>query len=139
MTTTPEPREPGIVALVRRDVARAVEDAADHTPSPYFAHGRLDGTLDPLRQKLALLAQRRPDLHVTLANHFDVTDTPDDVAAAVTRYAHTLLERRLQQTPPPTVLTVLDLAPELDPHRARGGPHRAPPRPAATPPPGRSR
>ena len=139
MTTTPERREPDIVALVRRDVARAVEDAADHTASPYFAHGRLDGTLAPLRQKLALLAQRRPDLHAKLADHFDVTDTPDDVAAAVTRYAHTLLERRLQQTPPPTGPAILDLAPEPDPQPARGGRHRAPPRPAAPPPTGRSR
>jgi hypothetical protein len=59
---------------VRRDVARP-SDAADHTPSPYFAHGRLDGTLDPLRQKLALLAQHRPDLYARLADHFDVTAT----------------------------------------------------------------
>ena len=139
MTTTPEPREPDIVALVRRDVARAVEDAADHTLSPYFAHGRLDGTLDPLRQKLALLAQRRPDLHATLADHFDVSATRDDVAAAVTRYAHALLERRLQQTPPPTGPTILDLTPEPDPHPIRGARHRAPLRPTATPPPGRSR
>lgn len=139
MTTTPARRETHIVALVQRDVGRAVRDAADHTASPYFAHGRLDGTLDPLRQKLALLAQRRPDLHGRVADHFDVTDTPDDVAAAVTRYAHTLLERRLQQTPLPTGPTILDLAPGPDPHRARGGPHRPPPRPAATPPPGRSR
>ena len=130
MTTTPERREMDVVALIRLDVARAVRGAADHTPSPYFAHGRLDGTLDPLRQKLALLAQRRPDLHAKLADHFDVTVTPDDVAAAVTRYAHTLLERRLQQTPPPTGPTILDLATEPDPHRARGGHHRAPPRPA---------
>ncbi len=137
MTTTPEPREPGIVALVRRDISRAVRDAANHTPSPYFAHGRLDGTLDPLRQKLALLAQRRPDLHTRLADHFDVTDTPEDVAAAVTRHAHTLLEQRLQQTPPPTGPTILDLAPEPDPHHARR--HRPPPRPAAPPPPGRPR
>ena len=139
MTTTPEPRELDIVALVRRDIGSAVRDAADHTASPYFAHGRLDGTLDPLRQKLALLAQHRPDLYARLADHFDVTATPDDVAAAVTRYAHTLLERRLQQTPPPTGPTILDLAPEPDPHRARRGRHRAPPRPAAPPPPGRSR
>ncbi len=139
MTTTPELRELDIVALVRRDIGRAVRDAADHTPSPYFAHGRLDGTLDPLRQKLALLAQRRPDLHAKLADHFDVTDTPDDVAAAVNRYAHTLLELRLELTPPPTGRTILDLAPEPDPHRARGGRHRAPPRPAAPPPPWRSR
>jgi len=139
VTTTPERREPGIVALVRRDVASAVRDAADHTLSRYFAHGRLDGTLDRLQQKLALLAQRRPDLHAKLADHFDVGDTPDDVAAAVTRYAHTLLERRLQQTPPPTGPTILDPAPEPDPHPIRGGHHRAPPRPAATPPPGRCR
>ncbi len=139
MTTTPEPREADIVALVRRDIGSAVRDAADHTPSPYFAHGRLDGTLAPLRRKLALLAQRRPDLHAKLADHFDVTATPDDVAAAVTRYAHTLLERRLQPTPPTTGPTILDLAPEPDPHPTRGGPHRAPPRPAAPPPPGRSR
>lgn len=139
MTTTPERHELDIVALIRRDVGRAVHDAADHTPSPYFAHGRLDGTLGPLRQKLALLAQRRPDLHARVADHFDVTVTPDDVAAAVTRYAHTLLERRLQQTPPTTGPTILDLAAEPDPHRARGGPHRAPLRPAAPPPPGRSR
>ena len=137
--TTPKPREPDIVALVRRDIGSAVRDAADHTPSPYFAHGRLDGTLGPLRQKLALLAQRRPDLHAKLADHFDVTVTPDGVAAAVTRYAHTLLERRLQQTPPTTGPTILDLAPEPDPHLARGRQRRAPPRPAATPPPGRSR
>ena len=136
--TTPEPREPDIVALVRRDVGSAVREAADHTPSPYFAHGRLDGTLDPLRQKLTLLAQRRPDLHVRLADHFDVTFTPDDVAAAVTRYAHTLLERRLQQTPPPTGHTILDLTPEPDPQPARRARHRAPLRPAP-PPPGRSR
>ena len=115
--TTPEPREPDIVALVQRDVALAVRDAADHTPSPYFAHGRLDGTPDPLRQKLALLAQRRPDLHAKLADHFDVTVTPDDVAAAVTRHAHTLLERRLQQTPPPTGPTVL--APPPEPYAPR--------------------
>ncbi len=139
MTTTPERREPDIVALVRRDVARAVRDAADHTASPYFAHGRLDGNLAPLRQKLALLAQRRPDLHTKLADHFDVTATHDDVTAAATRYAHTLLERRLQQTPPPTGPTILDPAQEPDPHRARGVPHRALPRPAAPPPPGRSR
>ena len=139
MTTTPERREPHIVTLVRRDVARAVHDAADHTPSPYFAHGRLDGTLNPLRQKLAMLAQRRPDLHVRLADHFDVNNTPDDVAAAVTRYAHTLLERRLLQTPPTTGPTILDPAQEPDPHRAREGHHRAPPRAAETPPPGRSR
>jgi hypothetical protein len=139
MTTTPEPREPDIVALVRRDVGSAVRDAADHTPSPYFAHGRLDGTLATLVQKLALLAQRRPDLHAKLADHFEVTATPDDVAAAVIRYAHTLLERRLQQTPPPTGPTILDPAREPDPHPARGGRHRAPPRQAATPPPGRSR
>jgi hypothetical protein len=138
MTTTPEPREPDIVALVRRDVARAVRDAADHTPSPYFAHGRLDGTLTPLRQKLALLAQRRPDLHGRVADHFDVTDTPDGVAAVVTRYAHTLLERRLQQTPPPTGPTILDPAQEPDPHPAREGRHRAPLR-SAPPPTGRSR
>ena len=139
MTATPERREPDIVALVRRDVARAVHDAADHTPSPYFAHGRLDGTLDPLRQKLALLAQRRPDLHAKLADHFDVTGSLDAVSAAVTRYAHTLLERRLQQTPPPTGPTILDLATEPDPHPARAGRNRPPPRPAATPPPGRFR
>ena len=139
MTTTSEPREPHIVALVRRDIGAAVRDAADHTPSPYLAHGRLDGTLAPLRQKLALLAQRRPDLHARVADHFDVTATHDDVATAVTRYAHTLLERRLQQTPPMTGPTILDPAQEHDPHRARGGHHRAPPRPAATPPPGRSR
>ena len=137
--TPPEPRAPDIVALVRRDIGSAVRDAADHTPSPYFAHGRLDGTLAPLHQKLALLAQRRPDLHAKLADHFDVTVTPDGVAAAVTRYAHALLERRLQQTQPPTGPTILDRAPEPDPHRARGGPHRAPPRSAARPPPGRSR
>ena len=137
--TTPEPREPHVVALVRRDIGSAVRDAADHTASPYFAHGRLDGTLDPLRQKLALLAQRRPDLHAKLADHFDVTATHDGIAAAVTRYAHTLLERRLQHTPPPTGPTILDPAPEPDPHPARGGRHSAPPRPAATTPPGRSR
>lgn len=137
MTTTPERRELDIVALVRRDVGSAVRDAADHTPSPYFAHGRLDGALAPLQQKIILLAQRRPDLHAKLADHFDVDATPDDVAAAVTRYAHTLLERRLQQTPPPPGSTVLDLAAEPDPHPARQC--RPPPRPAATPPPGRSR
>jgi hypothetical protein len=138
MTTTPERREPDIVALVRRDVGSAVRDAADHTPSPHFAHGRLDGTLDSLRQKLALLAQRRPDLHATLADHLHVTATPDDVAAAVTWYAHTLLERRLQQTPPPPGPTILDPAQERELRRAGGGPHLAPPRPAP-PPHGRSR
>jgi hypothetical protein len=139
MTTTPERRELDIVALVRRDVARAVRDAADHTASAYFAHGRLDGTLDPLRQKLALLAQRRPDLHAKLADHFDVSATPDEVAEAVTRYAHALLERRLHKTPPTTGPTILDPAQKPDPHPIRGAIRRAPPRPTATPPPGRSR
>ena len=138
MTTTPERHEQDIVALIRRDVGRAVRDAADHTPSPNFAHGRLDGALAPLRQRLAMLAQGRPDLHAELADHFDVTVTPDGVAAAVARYAHTLLERRLEQTPPPAGPTILDLAPEPNPQPARGGRHRAPPRPAP-PPPGRSR
>jgi hypothetical protein len=138
MTTTSEPRELDIVALVRRDVWSAVRDAADHTPSPYFAHGRLDGTLAPLRQKLALLAQRRPDLHARLADHFDVSDTHDDVAAVVTRCAHTLLERRLQQTPPTTGPNILDLAPEPDAFRGRAAHHSAPPR-LAPPPLGRSR
>ncbi len=131
--TTPEPREPHVVALVRRDIGSAVRDAADHTASPYFAHGRLDGTLDPLRQKLALLAQHRPDLYARLADHFDVTATPDDVAEAVTRYAHTLLERRLQRTPPTTGTTILDLTAEHRLDRARGASHRAPPRPAPPP------
>ena len=138
MTTTPEHREPDIVALVRRDIGSAVRDAADHTPSPYFAHSRLDGSLDALRQKLVLLAQHRPDLHARLAERFDVSATPDDVAAAVTRYAHTLLERRLQQTPPPTGPTILDLAPEPDALRGRAAHHSAPPR-LAPPPLGRSR
>ena len=131
--TTPEPREPHVVALVRRDIGSAVRDAADHTASPYFAHGRLDGTLDPLRQKLALLAQHRPDLYARLADHFDVTATPDDVAEAVTRYAHTLLERRLQRTPPTTGTTILDLTAEHRLDRARGASHRAPLRPAPPP------
>ena len=140
MTTTPEPRGPDIVALVRRDVARAVRDAANHTSSPYFAHGRLDGNLAPLRQRLALLAQRRPDLHARLADHFDVSAAPDDVAAAVARYAGLLLERRLQRTARTTGPLAVD--PDVaGAQRLQAGAdamHRTPPG-NARPPPARSR
>lgn len=144
MTAHPEPPELDIVALVRRDVARAVRDAADHTDSPFLAHGRLDVTLDPLRQRLALLARRRPDLHAELAEHFDVSTSPDDVAAAVAGYAHRLLERRLERTARTTGPDVADPTLMSDVLRVRAVAHRRdPPRPAPprqlTPPRGRSR
>ena len=93
MTPGPPRSERGIVALVRSDIDRAARDAAKHTASPYFAAGRLGNNLTPLRERLALLARRRPDLLVTLAAHFDVAPTQTDVAAAVDRCAQALLER----------------------------------------------
>jgi len=93
MTTDPPRSEPGIVALVRSDIDRAVRDAVQHTASPYSAAGRLEDNLTPLRERLAMLAQRRPELLVILAAHFDVAATHADVAAAVDRCAQALLER----------------------------------------------
>lgn len=139
MTTHPERPEPDIVALVRRDVARAVRDTADHTDSPYLAHGRLDGTLDPLRQRLALLAQRRPDLHARLADHLDISASPDDVAAAVAGYAHRLLERRLDRTARTTGAAVADPTLTSDVLRVRAVAHRRDLTRPAPLPPGRSR
>ena len=67
---------PSIVALVKRDIGRAVRDAADHTDSPVLRARRLDRDLGPTAaERLALLAQRRPDLLAQLADHFDVPPT----------------------------------------------------------------
>ena len=77
MTTDPARSQPDIVALVNSDIDAAVRDAAHHTSSPYVAAGRLEHNLTPLRERLALLAHRRPELLDTLAAHFGVTGTDD--------------------------------------------------------------
>ena len=118
-TTHPPPsrpptRGPSVVGLVKRDVGRAVRDAATQTSSPYFGHARLHRDLDRLRERLALLEQRRPDLLAQVADHFDVPPTAQDVAAAAQDLADRLLERRYAQA---------------DPHALR----QARPRPPGTP------
>ena len=102
MTPEPTPEQaapavPNIVGLVKRDVGRAVRDAATATSSPYFGHAHLHRDLDRLRQRLALLEQRRPDLLAQVADHFHVPPTAQDVAAAAHDLAHRLLDRRYLQ------------------------------------------
>ena len=63
-------------------MGRAVRDAATATSSPYFGHAHLHADLDRLRERLALLEQRRPDLLAQVADHFHVPPTAQDVAAA---------------------------------------------------------
>ncbi|NHA68774.1 hypothetical protein [Phycicoccus flavus] len=85
---------PSVLALVHRDLGRAVRDAACHTLSPYLAAHRLDIELAPLRSRIDLLAQRRPDLLDQLAEHWGTRPDPADLGDAVTRHAHLLLVRR---------------------------------------------
>ena len=99
MTPEPTPQHrptdvPSIVGLVKRDVGRAVRDAATATSSPYFGHAHLHRDLDRLRERLALLEQRRPDLLAQVADHFHVPPTAQDVAAAAQDLADRLLDRR---------------------------------------------
>lgn len=91
---------PNIVGLVKRDIGRAVRDAAAQTDSPYFGHAALHRDLGRLRERLTLLEQRRPDLLAQVADHFDVPPTAHDVAAAAQDLADRLLERRYAQADP---------------------------------------
>ncbi len=93
----PPPAIPNIVGLVKRDVGRAVRDAATATSSPYFGHAHLHADLERLRERLALLEQRRPDLLAQVADHFHVPPTAQDVAAAAHDLGHRLLDRRYLQ------------------------------------------
>ena len=92
-------RGPNIVGLVKRDIGRAVRDAAAQTDSPYFGHAALHRDLGRLRERLTLLEQRRPDLLTQVADHFDVPPTAHHVAAAAQELADRLLERRYAQEP----------------------------------------
>ncbi len=93
MSTDPARSRRDIVALVNSDIDAAVRDAAQHTSSPYVAAGRLEHNLTPLRERLALLAHRRPELLDTLAAHFGVAGTDVDLITVVELRAHELLER----------------------------------------------
>ena len=101
MTPEPTPQRPtavpSVVGLVKRDVGRAVRDAAIATSSPYFGHAHLHQDLERLRERLALLEQRRPDLLAQAADHFHVPPTAQDVAAAAQDLADRLLDRRYTQ------------------------------------------
>ena len=91
---------PNIVGLVKRDIGRAVREAAAQTDSPYFGHAHLSRDLGRLRERLTLLEQRRPDLLTQIADHFDVPRTAQDVVAAAQDLAARLLERRYAQADP---------------------------------------
>lgn len=94
MNGTPAPEHSSVVALVHRDAGAAVRDAAAHTLSPYVAAARLETNLAPLRERLHLLARRRPDQLAVLADHWGTTPDPGEVTAALTRHAALLLVRR---------------------------------------------
>lgn len=96
---TPQ-RGPNIVGLIKRDIGRAVRDAAAQTDSPYFGHAALHRDLGRLRERLTLLEQRRPDLLTQVADHFDVPPTAQDVATAAQDLADRLLDRRYAQPDP---------------------------------------
>jgi hypothetical protein len=96
---TPQSR-PSVIGLVKRDVGRAVRDAAAQTDSPYFGHAALRRDLGGLRGRLTLLEQRRPDLLTQIADHFDVPPTAQNVATAAQDLADRLLERRYAQADP---------------------------------------
>ena len=96
----PPSRGPKIAGVVKRDVGRAVRDAAAQTDSPYIGHAALHRDLGRLRERLTLLEQRRPDLLAQVADHFDVPPTAHDVAAAAQHLADLLLERRYAQADP---------------------------------------
>ena len=96
---TPQSR-PSVIGLVKRDIGRAVRDAAAQTDSPYFGHAALHRDLGPLRERLTLLEQLRPDLLTQIADHFDVPRTAQDVATAAQDLAARLLERRYAHADP---------------------------------------
>ena len=85
-----------ITALVRREVGAAVRQSGG-TVSPYFAHGRLQRELDRLRDRLAQVAQRRPDLLKVLAGDLRVPATLECVLVEVETRAAALLDRRLER------------------------------------------
>jgi hypothetical protein len=91
---------PNIVGLIKRDIGRAVREAAAQTDSHYFGHAALHRDLGPLRERLTLLEQRRPDLLTQIADHFDVPRTARDIATAAQGLADRLLERRYAQADP---------------------------------------
>jgi hypothetical protein len=91
---------PSVIGLIKRDIGRAVRDAAAQTDSPYFGHAALHRDLGRLRERLTLLEQRRPDLLTQVADHFDVPPTAHHVAAAAQALADRLLERRYAQADP---------------------------------------
>lgn len=91
---------PSVIGLVKRDIGRAVREAAAQTDSPYFGHAALRRDLGRLRERLTLLEQRRPDLLAQIADHFEVPPTAQDVAAAAQDLAARLLERRYAQADP---------------------------------------
>jgi len=107
MTSTPDraptplpQRGPSVIGLVKRDIGRAVRDAAAQTDSPYFGHAALHRDLGRLRDRLTLLEQRRPDLLTQIADHFDVPRTARDIVTAAQDLADRLLERRYAQADP---------------------------------------
>ena len=105
MTSTPDraptPQSgPSVIGLIKRDIGRAVRDAAAQTDSPYFGHAALHRDLGRLRERLTLLEQRRPDLLPQIADHFDVPRTAQDIATAAQDLADRLLERRYAQADP---------------------------------------
>ena len=91
---------PSVIGLVKRDIGRAVRDAAAQTDSPYFGHAALHRDLGRLRERLTLLEQRRPDLLTQIADHFDVPPTAHVVATATQDLADRLLERRYGRADP---------------------------------------
>ena len=97
----PTPKSgPSVIGLVKRDIGRAVRDAAAQTDSPYFGHAALHRDLGRLRERLTLLEQRRPDLLTQIADHFDVPRTAQDIATAAQDLGDRLLERRYAQADP---------------------------------------
>ncbi|MGG5258664.1 hypothetical protein [Phycicoccus avicenniae] len=86
--------EPSIIAGVNRDLGEAVRHAGAHTLSPFVAAQRLEYELGPLRHRVQLLAQRRPDLLERLAEHWGCRPSPVDVDEELTEHAHHLLIRR---------------------------------------------
>ncbi len=82
-----------VVVAVRHDMALAICSVVH--PSPYFAHGELGRELVPLRGRLELVAQGRPELLEVLGWHFGVFPDLEHIWGAVTERAGALLDRRL--------------------------------------------
>ena len=123
----PGPQPPDIIALVNGDIDAAVRDAADHTSSPYVAAGRLEHNLAPLRERLTLLAHRRPELLDTLAAHFGVAGTDVDLITVVELRAHGLLERTHEAPAATAEPTVPDTTTDARRLRHSTDQHRSPP------------